>query len=268
MEFTKDIQFNNKPTVNQDVKITYSGFLANSSELWIVYGFGETWNNTTELKMEKNSNGFSAIINLLDFDTLNFCFKNSENQWDNNHNSNFITPILPCKKTEFDIDALIEEILQPIVFKPTAKLETVDSSHITSKSIDLGAEITKILSSIDESASQNLVEYSTLEEILCGSVIEENEIELFEQNTDDMITNELIENTTQLDTTSEFNTIEEKQSENIINLNRENSLIVLDEFFQVSPRKLSKFYLLRKRIKLAFCKVFLKLPKLIFNLDD
>ena len=76
MEFTKDIQFNTNPTVNKELTITYNGTLSNSQELYIVYGYGESWENTSEINMEKTENGFVGTINLLNYDTLNFCFKN------------------------------------------------------------------------------------------------------------------------------------------------------------------------------------------------
>ena len=43
--------------------------------------------------MEKTELGFQAEIELLSSDTLNFCFRNSNNEWDNNGNANYIFPI-------------------------------------------------------------------------------------------------------------------------------------------------------------------------------
>lgn len=304
MEFTKDIQFNNNPVASKDLTVTYNGFLANSAELWIVYGFGANWDNTTELKMEKSENGFSVSVSLLNFDTFNFCFRNGEYNWDNNNYCNFITPIQPCSKEEntpvqeqtinkFDIDALIEEILQPIIFKPIEKLEAVDVSQFDSKPIDLGAEITRILSSINDSAPQELFEYSSLDEILCGSVIDETPIELFEkEESADEILSELIANTEKFNAIKESNKKAEEVIENPvsdkendsayyklleneltniideISSKQETSLITLDKAFEISPRKLSKFYMFRKRIKLALYKLFIKLPSLIWNTEE
>lgn len=260
MEFTKDIKFNTNPFANQCITVTYNGFLSSSAELSIVYGFGETWENTTEEKMQKTSNGFVATIKLLDFDTFHFCFKNSENVWDNNSNCNYIATILPStnenvgilfdklftpfeeeKKAElFDIDALIEEILQPIVINDSIQKST--PLEINSKPIDLGVEITKVLSQIDpESSTEELVEYSTLDEILSGTVIDQTPVELFEESSID----DLIENSSE-----------------------EKSLVPTKESFVISPRALSKFYLFRKRLKLAFYKALVKIPKLIFGSEE
>lgn len=254
MEFTKDIQFNNSPTINQDVTITYHGFLSNSFELSIVYGFGEAWENTTEVTMQKTDHGFSATIKMLDSDTFNFCFRNNNYEWDNNSNCNYISPILPCIEEEkaktFDIDQLIEEILQPIITNSAQEVEETTPVQITSKPIDLGVEITKVLSQIaNEPVTQELIEYSTLDEILSGTVIEQTPIELFEDEppVDDI----------------EKNLIEELQE-----TQQEKSLIPLEDSFVISPRQLSKFYLFKKRLKLAFYKALVKIPKLIFGEEN
>ena len=68
-------------------------FQENSSEVYLHYGFGSNWDNVNEIKMEKTELGFQAEIELLSSDTLNFCFRNSNNEWDNNENANYIFPI-------------------------------------------------------------------------------------------------------------------------------------------------------------------------------
>lgn len=95
MEFTNDIRFNKKPKANKLLKITYSGalFNNNSQEVSIVYGFGENWEKTTEQKMNKNARGFSYNILMENYNTFNFCFKNENNEWDNNNSFNYIAPI-------------------------------------------------------------------------------------------------------------------------------------------------------------------------------
>ena len=75
--------------------ISYVGvlFQGNSEEVYIHYGFGPNWNNVNEVKMEKTELGFQAEIDLLSGDTLNFCFRNSKNEWDNNGGQNYVFPI-------------------------------------------------------------------------------------------------------------------------------------------------------------------------------
>ena len=238
MEFTKEIEFNDEPSVNQELTLYYHGFLSHSPELTIVYGFSQTWQHTTETPMIKTENGFSIKIKLLNFDSFHFCFRDSNGQWDNNHNNNYITPILPEQPSEkFDLDQLIEEILEPILFQPE---QTYTPIQVLSSPVDLGLEISKILSQIsEETSSQNLTEYTTLDEILLGTVIEETPIELFENET-----SEEIQDT------------------------QETRLVPIEDPFMISPRKLSKFYLWKKQIKLSLYKLFVKIPKLIFGSEE
>ena len=96
MELVKNVFFNTDKLVeNTKVKISYVGvlFQGNSEEVYIHYGFGPNWNNVNEVKMEKTELGFQAEIDLLSGDTLNFCFRNSKNEWDNNNNANYVFPI-------------------------------------------------------------------------------------------------------------------------------------------------------------------------------
>ena len=96
MELVKNIFFNTDKLIeNSNVKISYTGkfFQDNSEEVFIHYGFGINWDNINEVKMEKTELGFQAEIELLSSDTLNFCFRNSNNEWDNNENANYIFPI-------------------------------------------------------------------------------------------------------------------------------------------------------------------------------
>ena len=92
MELVKNIFFNTDKLVqNSNVKISYTGelFTCNSEEVYIHYGYGCNWENVNEIKMNKTELGFQAEINLPETDILNFCFRNSENKWDNNNNQNY-----------------------------------------------------------------------------------------------------------------------------------------------------------------------------------
>ena len=61
--------------------------------MFIHYGFGLNWDNLNEIKMERTELGFQAEIELVSSDTFNFCFKNENNEWDNNEKENYIFPI-------------------------------------------------------------------------------------------------------------------------------------------------------------------------------
>lgn len=96
MELTKNIFFNTDKLVeNTKVKISYTGkfFQDSSEEVYIHYGFGLLWENINEAKMEKTELGFQVEILLDTNDTLNFCFRNEKDEWDNNECNNYIFPI-------------------------------------------------------------------------------------------------------------------------------------------------------------------------------
>ncbi len=96
MELVKNIFFNTDKLVeNTNVKISYAGklFQEGADELYIHYGYGLNWDELSEVKMEKTELGFQAEIQLAAYDTFNFCFKNGNNEWDNNDGQNYIFPI-------------------------------------------------------------------------------------------------------------------------------------------------------------------------------
>ena len=96
MELIKNIFFNTDKLVeNSKVKISYAGklFQDNCEEVYIHYGFGLNWDNIGEIKMEKTELGFQAEVELPSSETFNFCFRNDENEWDNNDGQNYIFPI-------------------------------------------------------------------------------------------------------------------------------------------------------------------------------
>ena len=96
MELVKNIFFNTDKLVeNTTVKISYTGklFQDGSEEVFVHYGFGNNWNNLNEIQMEKTELGFQAEIELVSSESLNLCFRNSNNEWDNNEGQNYIFPI-------------------------------------------------------------------------------------------------------------------------------------------------------------------------------
>ncbi len=92
MELTKNIFFNtDKLVANSTVKISYTGklFQEKAEEVFIHYGFGLSWDNLSDIKMEKTDLGFQAEITLDDSEFLNFCFNDGKGNWDNNNNQNY-----------------------------------------------------------------------------------------------------------------------------------------------------------------------------------
>lgn len=146
MELTKNIFFNtDKLVANTTVKISYSGklFQDGAEEVFIHYGFGNEWNNTSTIKMEKTELGFQAEITLDDSDSFNFCFNDGKDSWDNNDNQNF--------------SFAIEEMPTALILQEENELDTrkpgLRKAYLWSKKIRLA--IYKIITYLPEIISGN-----------------------------------------------------------------------------------------------------------------
>ena len=92
MELVKNVFFNTDKLIeNTTIKISYTGafFENNSEKVFIHYGFGENWQDVAETEMEKTELGFQAEIFLPESDFLKFCFKNENDEWDNNNGQDY-----------------------------------------------------------------------------------------------------------------------------------------------------------------------------------
>ena len=93
MELVKNIFFNtDKLTVGSTLKISYIGkfFQDNSSNVFIRYGFGNSFENAVEAEMVKTELGFQTEIDLIDNEIFNFCFKNEKDELDDNDGKNYV----------------------------------------------------------------------------------------------------------------------------------------------------------------------------------
>ena len=147
MELTKNIFFNTDKLIeNTTVKISYTGelFQNNSEKVFIHYGFGLDWENLNEIEMEKTELGFQAEIELVSFDTFNFCFKNNNNEWDNNNGKNYVFPI------EKNIMALVQTKQDDLTLLPARRLR---KSYIWSKKVRLA--VYKIITYLPKIISGN-----------------------------------------------------------------------------------------------------------------
>lgn len=79
------------PSAGDTAKITYDGLLSKSgaTHVYAHVGFGSKWENTHDYYMGKTSTGFEVSIPVLNSDTLNLCFKDCANNWDNNSGRNY-----------------------------------------------------------------------------------------------------------------------------------------------------------------------------------
>lgn len=229
-----DIKFSCDLLQNGKVNITYSGdlFKRNSDSVTIVYGFGDEWNHTTEKLMEKTEDGFTAEINLLNYNKFNFCFRNSNYEWDNNNYQNYTSPISeePQIEEKFIINEnIVNEILTDLFEKDISKLnntilKTVDENEIVTKedvstnpevnkneNIEFSVEVEKdepvaiedsIVNSVEESELNN-----DIENIFNDIYNEENVNEINDvipDNKQELLTNILSENQTETGKIAEF----------------------------------------------------------------
>ena len=147
MELIKNIFFNTDKLIeNSKVKISYTGkfFQDASEEVSIHYGFGLNWDNINDIQMEKTDLGFQAEIQLSEGDTFNFCFKNNNNEWDNNDGQNYVFPL---EKPQTELLVLEDE---PVSLGSARKLRR---SYLWSKKIRLA--VYKIITYLPKLISGN-----------------------------------------------------------------------------------------------------------------
>lgn len=414
MEFTNEIYFNDKLVENKTAKINYNGRLVRegSNEITMVYGFGSNWDHTQEKAMNKSNNGFETEIKIEQFDTLNFCFRNENYNWDNNNSFNYISPIekqeeisniveksttekeienkeenlsnaqlelnnleneisllfdelfsLPDdnvqtieqqSKTEktitpsfipyedekvenktnnFDLDALIEEILSPVIANSDSATTLIENvvpkieepvtlefkddeisdfpTHVQKTSTLVEDILVPYYQNIQEQSLNNKEANFDLDNLIENLSTQTEEIketpvtpsfskienieELFEQSP---VVETVTENINKIETNEvsvqekkkDFTIIEDEETEEFINEpslleevvhQKEDSRVEENVALSVvkseqndlliSPRKLNKFYFLKKKVKLAFYKALVAVPKFLqkqFNSSD
>lgn len=132
MELVKNIFFNTDKLIqNSVVKISYTGelFQNTSEKVYLHYGFDNEWKDLNEVEMEKTDLGYQAEISLPEYNTFNFCLKNSDGVWDNNNGQNY----------SFDIEKVVENETALVVKEETG-IDTrrhLRKSYIWSKKIRL-----------------------------------------------------------------------------------------------------------------------------------
>ena len=111
MELVKNIFFNTDKIVEgATVKISYVGHLYQngSNTVYLHYGYGENWDNTNEVKMEKTQLGFQVEVTIPEgYETLNLCYRNENSEWDNNSGKNYIFNI-----EKYDVSKVTNENIE------------------------------------------------------------------------------------------------------------------------------------------------------------
>lgn len=79
------------PSAGEKVKLTYDGLLSKSgaTDLSVRVGFGSDWHSLGEYHMTRTTDGFTANIPVAEAETMNVCFKDCANNWDNNSGFNY-----------------------------------------------------------------------------------------------------------------------------------------------------------------------------------
>lgn len=80
-------------TAGEDINIIYEGLLSNSGAdqvfMHMGYGAHNKWNKVQDLKMFHTGRGWEQTLSIDETSRLNFCFKDSANNWDNNSGHNW-----------------------------------------------------------------------------------------------------------------------------------------------------------------------------------
>ena len=134
MELVKNIFFNTDKIVeNSKLKISYVGALYqnDSEKVFVHYGFGLQWDNLSDIEMEKTELGFQCEIEIGESESLNLCFRNSNNEWDNNNGNNYIFQIEKASAQEQELAMIVSDNNEMQVHKGLRK------SYIWSKKVRL-----------------------------------------------------------------------------------------------------------------------------------
>jgi hypothetical protein len=78
-------------SVGDKVRLVYDGLLSKSgaTHIYAHVGFGPRWENVQDIPMIKTDIGFETTLPVLKQDSINVCFKDCANHWDNNSGLNY-----------------------------------------------------------------------------------------------------------------------------------------------------------------------------------
>ncbi len=285
MDFTKDIYINkDKIREDEDFVILYKGFLFSNNltnDVYVSYGYGDTWKNKDEKKMKPSTFGYLATIDVGSGDNLQFVFRDNQGNWDNNNSQNYILPIEESQevlsfKTIADTSKEVsfetaeqtepstiennEEIFEPAVVNSNSfdLYKTVDLENLNKQAIPNDTIITQI--SLDHKA-ENVVSESIIK-----SEIPETKAVSFEELTGASVNDAV--NTVEENAVSagsvRVNSIVSDIPDIVDNID-EKSLTVKKE--STLEKTLSLFESIVKNVKVAFSKL-VKLVKTSLNLNE
>ena len=285
MDFTKDIYINkDKIYEDQEIVVLYKGFLFSNNltnDVYISLGYGNMWDNKEEIKMKPSTFGYLSTVKVGSGETLQFCFRDGNGNWDNNNSQNYILPIEESQevlsfKTIADTSKEVsfetaeqtepstiennEEIFEPaVVISNSFDLyKTVDLENLNKQAIPNDTIITQI--SLDHKA-ENVVSESIIK-----SEIPETKAVSFEELTGASVNDAV--NTVEENAVSagsvRVNSIVSDIPDIVDNID-EKSLTVKKE--STLEKTLSLFESIVKNVKVAFSKL-VKLVKTSLNLNE
>lgn len=128
MKLTDSVYTNSDKIISgRNLTITYSGKLYSFYEkdfsdkekkkVFFYYGYGNKWNEIKQKEMKKTDLGYTININVKEYNSLNFLFKDNKGNWDTNNGDAYI----------FKIDKLTEiqkEKLEHKSYLPSKKEKT------------------------------------------------------------------------------------------------------------------------------------------------
>lgn len=286
MDFTKDIYINkDKIREDEDFVILYKGFLFSNNltnDVYVSYGYGDTWKNKDEKKMKPSTFGYLATIDVGSGDNLQFVFRDNQGNWDNNNSQNYILPIEESqevlsfktiadtsKEVSFEtaeqtepstIENNNEEIFEPAVINSNSfdLYKTVDLENLNKQAIPNDTIITQI--SLDHK-TENVVSESIIK-----SEVPETKAISFEELTGASVNDAV--NTVEENAVSagsvRVNSIVSDIPDIVDNID-EKSLTVKKE--STLEKTISLFESIVKNVKVAFSKL-VKLVKTSLNLNE
>ena len=73
----------------ESIELRYNGCLDGAKGIYLHYGIGDTWEGVTDCKMRKLKYCYKTEVSVPTGVDINFCFRDSEGNWDNNYGNNY-----------------------------------------------------------------------------------------------------------------------------------------------------------------------------------
>ena len=266
MNFTKDIYLNtDKLYENSSLIILYNGMLSKNQDnkVFLHYGYNDTWDNTDELKLKRTDSGMLGVLRVSSGNSFQFVFRDNNNGWDNNNNSNYILPILEKEDTVLEFgpeDAEKESKKEESMHSENLDLE---SSVYATDEFEFQDSYNLETSSIPHNTVVNKFEFDdfTNTYFIKQEVINRPKIEEYKPLDDSFLefsSTDQVEEVKVSESKITASTPIVDFAENVAKEeNKETSLVSLKDS---KPSRRSSWYILKRRVKLAVLK-FVKLVR-------